>query len=157
MNVAPMSRGVDEAPTSTGTSRTRLESSDVTDAERTRAEEFVRENENSPVSILLRRLLSLTDKGQSVELLAHDAELSPNQAAALLKMSRPFLLAFMDRGDLPFHRVGTHRRIKMSDLLTFMDQREVGSAIVAGALHKPTSRGRQEPLTQEELQELEDF
>lgn len=96
-------------------------------------------------------------KGQSVELLAHDAELSPNQAAALLKMSRPFLLAFMDRGDLPFHRVGTHRRIKMSDLLTFMDQREAGSAIVAGALHKPTSRGRQEPFTQEELQELEDF
>lgn len=136
MNVAAVSPGVDEAPTSAETRRTRLEASDVSDAERARTEDFVRENENSPVSILLRRLLSLTAKGQSVDLLAHDAEVSPNQAAALLKMSRPFLLAFMDRGDLPFHRVGTHRRIKMSDLLTFMEQREAGSAIVAGS---PTS------------------
>lgn len=160
MDVASMSPGVDDAPTNADTRRTRLEASDVSDAERARAEEFVQENENSPVSIVLRRLLSLTAKGQSVDLLAHDAELSPNQAAGLLKMSRPFLLAFMDRGELPFHRVGTHRRIRMSDLLTFMEQREAGSAIVADSLDKPTSRVSANPLTPEEmqeLQELEDF
>lgn len=66
--------------------------------------------------------------------LAGDVALSPSEAANLLKMSRPHLLTFMNRGLLPYTLVGTHRRIRVSDLLTFMDGRKKGNALVADAL-----------------------
>lgn len=138
--------------------RARVEPATVSAAERARVEAFVHANEDSPVSILLRRFLTYTDQGLAVELLSDDAELTPNQASELLKMSRPHLLTFMDRGVLPFHRVGSHRRIKMSDLLTFMEQREAGRSMIAEATHKPLRRRRVEAeLSSEELQDLSEL
>lgn len=154
MGIATTRASADVRPSMKNTARVRVEPSALDAAERARVEDFVRANEDSPVSILLRRLVTYTDHGLGAELLADDTELSPNQAAELLKMSRPHLLTFMDRGTLPFHRVGSHRRIKMSDLLTFMEQREAGRALVAEATHKAAQRSDSEPLTDEELHEL---
>ena len=64
----------------------------------------------------------------------------------------------MDRGDLPFHRVGTHRRIKMKDLMDFMFAREAGAEILANALNRPTVKLTQPPtLTREDIDELNDL
>ena len=53
-------------------------------------------------------------KGKSVLLFAEDELLTPNQAANLLDVSRPFLVKLLDKGIIPFIRVGrTHRRIKL--------------------------------------------
>ena len=127
--------------------------SSITDEDRRRAEEFIAADEDSVLSLVLQRVLAANARGADIGLLAEDAEFTPNQAAELLKMSRPHLLSFMDRGDLPFHRVGTHRRIKMTDLRDFMAAREAGAEIVANAMSRGASKSV-EPLSQAELDEL---
>ena len=99
-------------------------------------------------------MLAATARGADISLVAEDAELTPNQAAELLKMSRPHLVSFMDRGDLPFHRIGSHRRIKMSDLREFMAVREAGAEIVANAMNRSASSPTS-PVNQAERDELD--
>lgn len=52
-----------------------------------------------------------------VALLADDAEISPEDAAAILGISRPLVRRRMDAGVLPFRRVGAHRRLGLADVL----------------------------------------
>ncbi|MGP5306407.1 helix-turn-helix domain-containing protein [Brachybacterium alimentarium] len=135
-----------------------LNATDLSESERDRARNFIAADASSPLSVFLQRVLAAASEGMSLNVLADDAELTPNQAATLLKMSRPHLLTFMDRGDLPFHRVGTHRRIKMKDLMDFMFAREAGAEILANALNRPTVKLTQPPtLTREDIDELNDL
>lgn len=115
-----------------------LEGNSLSEAELVRLREFIRKEQDSPLGVLLQRVAEANEDGITVNLLADDAELSPNQAAKLMKMSRPHLLKFMKDGDLPFHLVGSHQRIKMSDLRDFMAAREAGAEFVANALHGGT-------------------
>lgn len=55
--------------------------------------------------------------GERVAVLAEDQELSPNDAAAILGISRPLVVHRMDVGDLPFRFVGKHRRATLKDVL----------------------------------------
>nr|WP_247601978.1 helix-turn-helix domain-containing protein [Cellulomonas denverensis] len=79
---------------------------------------------DSPVLALLCHLHSTLGRGAEAVLLQLDQELTPNQAASIIGISRPHLLSFMDAGALAFHRVGTHRRIKVVDLLDFSERRQ---------------------------------
>ncbi len=90
--------------------------------------------QGSPVAVLLQGVVRAMSRGIDVTMFEADSELTPNEAADLLHMSRPHLLKFMDRGELVFHRVGSHRRIRMFDLLDFIDRRERANAAVAHAL-----------------------
>lgn len=65
------------------------------------------------IETALGRLL----QGERVAVLAEDQELSPNDAAGILGISRPLVVHRMDIGDLPFRYVGKHRRTKLQDVL----------------------------------------
>ena len=86
---------------------------------------------------LLEAALGRLLQGERVAVLAEDQELSPNDAAEILGISRPLVVHRMDVGDLSFRFVGKHRRTKLKDVLalkTKMDaQRKAMEALAEDA------------------------
>ncbi len=70
------------------------------------------------------RLLHDLASGASVHLITGDAELTTQQAADLLGLSRTFVVRLIDQGDLKGHLVGTHRRLKATDVLEYKARRD---------------------------------
>jgi excisionase family DNA binding protein len=75
----------------------------------------------------LLQVLQQAAAGKKVVLADADAEISPEKAAALLHVSRPFLVKQLDSGAIPFHWVGTHRRLRLADVLAYKQQRQAQS------------------------------
>ena len=73
-----------------------ISATSISDDDRRRAEKFIAADQDSPLSVFLQNVLAATARGADIGLVADDAELSPNQAAELLKMSRPHLLSFSE-------------------------------------------------------------
>ena len=82
-------------------------------------------------------LLAKAAEGQAMALLSEDAEISPEDAAAILGISRPLVRRRMESGALPFRRVGAHRRLRLADVLA-LKQREAPMRVALEELQADT-------------------
>ena len=116
--------------------------------------------QGSPLAIMLEGLLDAVRRGADVTLLTSDKELTPNQAAQLLRVSRPHLVKIMDRGLLAYRLVGSNRRIAKADLLDYIERHERANAHVNQLLGTRAHAQLQAmdeaaPLTDEDLTALD--
>lgn len=83
---------------------------------------------------LLLDILDAMAAGQGVAIVPEHVELTTIEAAELLNVSRPFLIKLLDAGVMPHRKVGTHRRIRLDDVLTYKERDDRERAAVLDQL-----------------------
>ncbi len=78
----------------------------------------------TPAMRLLREVLDQMAHGRGVVLTPLHAELTTRQAAELLQVSRTHLVQLLDEGRISYRRVGSHRRVRVEDIIAYRRKTE---------------------------------
>lgn len=67
----------------------------------------------------LAEVLEHLAEGKEVTIATHPVEMTTQQAAEFLRVSRPFLIGLLEKGEIPHRKVGTHRRVLFADVAAY--------------------------------------
>jgi excisionase family DNA binding protein len=73
---------------------------------------------------LLLLILKNLQAGKAISIVSEQQQLTTQRAANILGVSRPFLVRLVENGEIPFHMVGSHRRIYLRDLVAYKRRRD---------------------------------
>lgn len=73
---------------------------------------------------LLADMLGALAEGKAVTIMPKDLEITTQQAALFLNISRPYLVRLLEDGKIAYHKVGTHRRIRFEDVVQYKEGRQ---------------------------------
>ncbi len=71
---------------------------------------------------LLATILKATSQGKPISIVPIATEMTTQAASEMLGCSRPHLISLLENGEIPFIKVGKHRRIKYEDVIKYKDQ-----------------------------------
>jgi excisionase family DNA binding protein len=86
----------------------------------------------------LAQVLDSFAHGDGVTVITSAAELTTQQAADALRVSRPFLIGLLDAGQIEYRTVGTHRRVKAASLIRYLREDDARRHAAADALAAET-------------------
>ena len=86
---------------------------------------------------VLQQVVEAMRQGLAVTVVPQTMVLTTQQAADLLGVSRPTLIKLLDHDQIPYERIGTHRRIQLRDLLTYREQRRAAQYAALEATSSP--------------------
>jgi excisionase family DNA binding protein len=78
------------------------------------------------INDFLVRVLDGMMQGKAITLMPEDEAFTTQAAANHLGMSRQYLVKLLEAGEIPFHRVGSHRRVTFKDLRNYAKKRDTG-------------------------------
>ena len=70
-------------------------------------------------AVVFVQILDLLAQGRGVQIIPREVELSTQHAADMLNVSRPYLIGLLEAGEIPFRKVGRHRRVRFEDLMDY--------------------------------------
>ena len=81
--------------------------------------------EDIPLEIyaVLREVFQHLKDGQAISLIPDDALLTTQQAAEILNISRPYFYRLLDADEIPFIKIGTHRKLRLADVVALRERR----------------------------------
>jgi excisionase family DNA binding protein len=76
------------------------------------------------VFYVLERVAEVLARGDAITVVPVGKELTTQQSADLLNVSRQYLVRLLDEGRIPYTKTGKHRRLRIEDVLTFKARRD---------------------------------
>lgn len=73
---------------------------------------------------VLHHVVQAFVKGRIISIIPENCEMTTQQAADFLNVSRPYLIKLLEQGEIPHIKVGTHRRVPFQDLMKYKEQRD---------------------------------
>ncbi|MEH2405442.1 helix-turn-helix domain-containing protein [Nostoc sp.] len=77
-----------------------------------------------PIYQVLLQVVHAMASGKAISIIPQQQELTTQQAAELLNVSRPYLIKLLEQGEIPHIKVGSHRRVRFDDLMKYKQQRD---------------------------------
>ncbi|MEH1850926.1 MAG: helix-turn-helix domain-containing protein [Nostoc sp.] len=78
-----------------------------------------------PIYQVLLQVVHAMASGKAISIIPQQQELTTQQAAEFINVSRPYLIKLLEQGEIPHIKVGSHRRVRFDDLMNYKQQRDV--------------------------------